>query len=103
MYGHILYIIVHVYEYLCVFMYIYTYLYIFMHDKFFTRKVMEYHIYLYIYIYTHTYTALRTHARARARARVCVLYTLKNLELKDIIRTKIYSMYEAHTVNLRFS
>jgi len=32
-YGHI---IIHVYEYLCVFMYIYTYLYVFMHKKFFT-------------------------------------------------------------------
>ena len=30
MYEHILYIIIHVYEYLCLFMYVYTYLYIFM-------------------------------------------------------------------------
>ena len=35
MYEHISYIIIHIYEYLCVFMYIYTYLYIFMHEKFF--------------------------------------------------------------------
>jgi len=31
-YGHISYIIIHIYEHLCV----YTYLYIFMHDNFFT-------------------------------------------------------------------
>jgi len=39
MYGHISYIIIHVYEYLCVFMYVYTYLYIFMHKTFFIGKV----------------------------------------------------------------
>ena len=34
MYGHISYIIIYVYKYLCAFMYVYAYLYIFMHEKF---------------------------------------------------------------------
>jgi len=42
MYGHISYIIIHVYEYLCVFMYVYTYL--FMHKKFFIGDEIVYYV-----------------------------------------------------------
>jgi len=38
-YGYISYVIIHIYEYLCVFTYIYTYLYMFMHEEFFTECV----------------------------------------------------------------
>jgi len=40
-YGHILYVIIDVYEYFCVFMYVYAYLYIFMHEKFFTETSFD--------------------------------------------------------------
>jgi len=44
MHGHILYIIIHVYECLCMF---YVYLYIFIHEKFFTECYKnKYHIYM---------------------------------------------------------
>jgi len=39
MYGHISYIIIHVYGYLCIFIHIYTYLCIFMSEKLFTEWV----------------------------------------------------------------